>query len=100
MKKQNISIFRRLTTFLWMLILSPAVLANSNSMPWQDSLNKVFESMQGLMAKSLGVATILIAGIGITFTKPGSKARKIFLIVFGLAATYIAIGLITAIFGI
>ncbi|ALB24221.1 conjugal transfer protein TrbC [Piscirickettsia salmonis] len=77
-----------------------ATTTDGSPMPWEGPLQKILASIQGPVAKILGVIVIIIAGLGIAFGESGGGMRKIFQIVFGLSIAFTATSVVTSLFGV
>ncbi|ODN44059.1 conjugal transfer protein TrbC [Piscirickettsia litoralis] len=85
---------------LFTMHTSFATTTDGSPMPWEGPLQKILASIQGPVAKILGVIVIIIAGLGIAFGESGGGMRKIFQIVFGLSIAFTATSVVTSLFGV
>ena len=89
-----------------MLILSTAILLLSQNayaagagMPWEGPLDQILNSISGPVARALGVAAIIITGLGIAFGEGGGGMRKMLWVVFGLTIAFSATSFFLSFFG-
>ena len=59
-------------------------------MPWETPLNNLLDSLTGPVAKIIGVAAVVITGLGISFSEGGSGMRKLVTVAFGLTIAFSA----------
>jgi type IV secretory pathway VirB2 component (pilin) len=81
------------------LLCSGAVHAAGAGMPWETPLNNFLTSLTGPVAKIVGVAAIVITGLGIAFSEGGSGMRKIVTVAFGLTIAFSATTFFLPLFG-
>jgi type IV secretion system protein TrbC len=67
----------------------PAWAAGSN-MPWEQPLNQILQSIQGPVAKILGVIIIITTGLTLAFGETSGGFRRLIQIVFGLSIAFAA----------
>ena len=71
------------------LILAPVAHASGSSMPWEQPLQKILQSIEGPVAKI--VAVIIIAtGLALAFGDTSGGFRRLIQIVFGLSIAFAA----------
>lgn len=68
-------------------------------MPWETPLNNLLTSLTGPVAKIVGVAAVVITGLGIAFSEGGSGMRKIVTVAFGLTIAFSATTFFLPLFG-
>jgi len=68
-------------------------------MPWETPLNSFLTSLTGPVAKIVGVAAVVITGLGIAFSEGGSGMRKIVTVAFGLTIAFSATTFFLPLFG-
>jgi type IV secretion system protein TrbC len=68
-------------------------------MPWETPLNNFLTSLTGPVAKIVGVAAVVITGLGIAFSEGGSGMRKIVMVAFGLTIAFSATTFFLPLFG-
>lgn len=72
-----------------MVTAMPARAAGS-SMPWEEPLQQVLESIEGPVAKIVAVIIIIVTGLTLAFGDTGGGFRKLIQIVFGLSIAFAA----------
>ena len=77
-----------LTTIMMMAAL-PAH-ASGSSMPWEEPLQQILESIEGPVAKIVAVIVIIATGLALAFGDTGGGFRKLIQIVFGLSIAFAA----------
>lgn len=74
---------------IYVLLTSPAFAAGSG-MPWEGPIQQIVTSVEGDVAKGIGVIAIVVTGLGIAFGDMGSGMRNLLKIVFGLSIAFTA----------
>ncbi|MEM7662934.1 MAG: TrbC/VirB2 family protein [Pseudomonadota bacterium] len=74
---------------IYLLLASPAFAAGSG-MPWEGPIQQIVTSVEGDVAKGIGVIAIVVTGLGIAFGDMGSGMRNLLKIVFGLSIAFTA----------
>jgi type IV secretory pathway VirB2 component (pilin) len=64
--------------------------AAGSGMPWEQSLEKVLESIQGPVAKIVAVIIIITTGLTLAFGETAGGFRRLIQIVFGLSIAFAA----------
>lgn len=83
----TLSVCAAAVVFLW----APDVMASGGSgMPWESTLNKFLQSLQGPVARTAGVAAVVITGIAFAFGEGGQWFKKGLGILFGLSIAFSA----------
>ena len=77
-----------LTTVL--LVLSSTAHAAGSSMPWEQPLQQVLQSVEGPVAKIVAVIIIIVTGLTLAFGDTSGGFRKLVQIVFGLSIAFAA----------
>lgn len=72
-----------------LLIAAPAH-ASGSSMPWEEPLSQILESIEGPVAKIVAVIIIISTGLALAFGDTGGGFRKLIQIVFGLSIAFAA----------
>ncbi|MFI0846552.1 TrbC/VirB2 family protein [Mesorhizobium sp. IMUNJ 23232] len=72
-----------------MLTAIPAYAAGS-SMPWEEPLQQVLESIEGPVAKIVAVIIIIVTGLTLAFGDTAGGFRRLVQIVFGLSIAFAA----------
>uniref|UniRef100_E6VPJ6 Conjugal transfer protein TrbC n=1 Tax=Rhodopseudomonas palustris (strain DX-1) TaxID=652103 RepID=E6VPJ6_RHOPX len=68
---------------------NPALAAGS-SMPWEQPLNQILQSVEGPVAKILAVIIIIVTGLTLAFGDTSGGFRRLIQIVFGLSIAFAA----------
>lgn len=68
---------------------TPAYAAGS-SMPWEEPLQQILESIEGPVAKIIAVIIIIITGLTLAFGDTAGGFRRLIQIVFGLSIAFAA----------
>jgi len=71
------------------LVVAPAH-ASGSSMPWEEPLQKILESIEGPVAKIVAVIIIIATGLALAFGDTSGGFRKLIQIVFGLSIAFAA----------
>ena len=72
------------------LVLVPAAHASGSSMPWEQPLQQILQSIEGPVAKIIAVIIIIVTGLTLAFGDTGGGFRKLIQIVFGLSIAFAA----------
>ena len=64
--------------------------ASGSSMPWEEPLEKILESIEGPVAKIVAVIIIIATGLALAFGDTSGGFRKLIQIVFGLSIAFAA----------
>jgi type IV secretory pathway VirB2 component (pilin) len=72
------------------LILAPAARASGSSMPWEQPLQKILQSVEGPVAKIIAVIIIITTGLTLAFGDTSGGFRRLIQIVFGLSIAFAA----------
>jgi type IV secretion system protein VirB2 len=72
------------------LMLTPAAYASGSSMPWEQPLQQILESIEGPVAKIIAVIIIIITGLTLAFGDSSGGFRRLIQIVFGLSIAFAA----------
>ena len=67
----------------------PAYAAGS-SMPWEEPLQQILESIEGPVAKIVAVIIIIVTGLTLAFGDSAGGFRRLVQIVFGLSIAFAA----------
>ena len=65
-------------------------LASGSSMPWEEPLQQILESIQGPVAKIIAVIIIIATGLALAFGDTAGGFRRLIQIVFGLSIAFAA----------
>jgi type IV secretion system protein TrbC len=69
--------------------VAPAYAAGS-SMPWEEPLQQILESIEGPVAKIIAVIIIIVTGLTLAFGDTAGGFRRLVQIVFGLSIAFAA----------
>ncbi|PZU10739.1 TrbC/VirB2 family protein [Sphingomonas sp.] len=72
------------------ILTSPPAWAGGSGMPWETPLQSIVDSVQGPVAKVIGVIIIVITGLTLAFGDTSGGFRKLIQIVFGLSVAFAA----------
>jgi len=64
--------------------------AAGSSMPWEEPLQRILESIEGPVAKIIAVIIIIVTGLTLAFGDTSGGSRKMIQIVFGLSIAFAA----------
>lgn len=86
---------------LYLLCLAYVVPAHaaSSAMPWERPLQQILNSIQGPVARIIGVLIIIMTGLSLAFGDTSGGARKLLQIVFGLSIAFAASSFFLKLFG-
>ncbi|ARP64306.1 conjugal transfer protein TrbC [Mesorhizobium sp. WSM1497] len=71
------------------MMIVPARAAGS-SMPWEEPLQQILESVEGPVAKIVAVIIIIVTGLSLAFGDTSGGFRRLIQIVFGLSIAFAA----------
>lgn len=80
-------------------LLPPLAFAAGSGMPWEGPLDKLLTSLSGPVARTVGVAAIIVTSLGIAFGEGGGGMRKMLWVVFGLTIAFLATSFFLSFFG-
>ncbi|EIU2545364.1 TrbC/VIRB2 family protein [Pseudomonas aeruginosa] len=72
------------------LMLAPAAHASGSSMPWEQPLRQILQSIEGPVAKIIAVIIIIVTGLTLAFGDTSGGFRRLIQIVFGLSIAFAA----------
>lgn len=72
------------------LLMAAPARASGSSMPWEEPLQQILESIEGPVAKIVAVIIIIATGLALAFGDTGGGFRKLIQIVFGLSIAFAA----------
>ena len=72
------------------IVLAPAAQAAGSSMPWEQPLQQILESIEGPVAKIIAVIIIIVTGLTLAFGDTSGGFRRLVQIVFGLSIAFAA----------
>ncbi|WP_181160093.1 TrbC/VirB2 family protein [Sandaracinobacter neustonicus] len=73
-----------------MFMLTPAAWAGGASMPWEQPLEQILQSIEGPVAKIIAVIIIIVTGLTLAFGDTSGGFRRLIQIVFGLSIAFAA----------
>lgn len=73
-----------------LLACSSAAYAAGSSMPWEQPLQQVLQSVEGPVAKILAVIIIIVTGLTLAFGDTSGGFRRLIQIVFGISIAFAA----------
>jgi type IV secretion system protein VirB2 len=71
-------------------LMAPAAHASGSSMPWEQPLQQILESIEGPVAKIIAVIIIIVTGLTLAFGDTSGGFRRLIQIVFGLSIAFAA----------
>jgi type IV secretion system protein TrbC len=72
------------------LLTGVSAYASGSSMPWEEPLTQILESVQGPVAKVVSVIIIIVTGLTLAFGDSSGGFRRLIQIVFGLSIAFAA----------
>jgi type IV secretion system protein VirB2 len=72
------------------MMFAPAAHASGSSMPWEQPLQQILQSIEGPVAKIVAVIIIIATGLGLAFGDTSGGFRRLIQIVFGLSIAFAA----------
>ncbi len=72
------------------LMLAPTAHASGSSMPWEQPLQQILQSIEGPVAKIIAVIIIIVTGLTLAFGDTSGGFRRLVQIVFGLSIAFAA----------
>lgn len=72
------------------LMVAPVALASGSSMPWEQPLEKILQSVEGPVSKIMAVIIIIVTGLTLAFGDSSGGFRRLIQIVFGLSIAFAA----------
>ncbi|WP_238123126.1 MULTISPECIES: TrbC/VirB2 family protein [unclassified Xanthobacter] len=72
------------------LLMGAPAHASGSSMPWEEPLQKILESIEGPVAKVVSVIIIIFTGLMLAFGDTSGGFRRLVQIVFGLSIAFAA----------
>ncbi|WP_245459126.1 MULTISPECIES: TrbC/VirB2 family protein [unclassified Mesorhizobium] len=74
---------------LILVMVAPAY-ASGSSMPWEQPLQQILQSIEGPVAKIMAVIIIIVTGLTLAFGDTSGGFRRLIQIVFGLSIAFAA----------
>ena len=75
---------------IMVMAATPPAYASGSSMPWEEPLQKILQSIEGPVAKIIAVIIIIATGLALAFGDTSGGFRKLIQIVFGLSIAFAA----------
>ncbi|ANH06846.1 conjugal transfer protein TrbC [Shinella sp. HZN7] len=75
---------------IMMLAATPPAFASGSSMPWEQPLQQILQSIEGPVAKIVSVIIIIATGLALAFGDTSGGFRRLIQIVFGLSIAFAA----------
>jgi type IV secretion system protein VirB2 len=72
------------------LLTAPSAWASGSSMPWEQPLQQIQQSIEGPVAKVVSVIIIIVTGLTLAFGDSSGGFRRLIQIVFGLSIAFAA----------
>lgn len=72
------------------LMLAQSSHAAGSSMPWEQPLEKILQSIEGPVSKIIAVIIIIVTGLTLAFGDTSGGFRRLIQIVFGLSIAFAA----------
>jgi len=72
------------------LMVAPVAHAAGSSMPWEQPLEKILQSIEGPVSKIIAVIIIIVTGLTLAFGDTSGGFRRLIQIVFGLSIAFAA----------
>ncbi|NJL50300.1 MAG: conjugal transfer protein TrbC [Blastochloris sp.] len=72
------------------VMMAPAAYASGSSMPWEQPLQQILQSIEGPVAKIIAVIIIITTGLTLAFGDTSGGFRRLIQIVFGLSIAFAA----------
>ena len=82
--------FSGVTALLLYALVIPSARAAGSSMPWEQPLQAILDSIQGPVAKIVAVIIIIVTGLSLAFGDTSGGFRRLIQIVFGLSIAFAA----------
>jgi type IV secretory pathway VirB2 component (pilin) len=75
---------------IMLLAATPPAHASGSSMPWEQPLQQILQSIEGPVAKIVAVIIIIATGLALAFGDTSGGFRRLIQIVFGLSIAFAA----------
>ncbi len=72
------------------LVMAVPAHASGSSMPWEQPLQQILQSIEGPVAKIMAVIIIIVTGLTLAFGDTSGGFRRLIQIVFGLSIAFAA----------
>jgi type IV secretion system protein TrbC len=77
-------------TFAVTCLTTTSASAAGSNMPWEQPLNQILQSVEGPVAKIIGVIIIIVTGLSLALGDTSGGFRRLIQIVFGLSIAFAA----------
>jgi len=84
------STIRLISAFATIFVWRTAAVASGTSMPWEQPLQQILDSIQGPVAKIVAVIIIIVTGLTMAFGETSGGFKRLIQIVFGLSVAFAA----------
>ena len=88
--RRSVNPLIRLFTALVALLYAAHAAAAGSSMPWEQPLQTILDSIQGPVAKNVAVIIIIVTGLTLAIGDTSGGFRRLVQIVFGLSIAFAA----------
>jgi type IV secretion system protein VirB2 len=78
------------TTLAINIMITTVAHASGSSMPWEQPLEKILQSIEGPVSKIIAVIIIIVTGLTLAFGDSSGGFRRLIQIVFGLSIAFAA----------
>ena len=72
------------------LLTAPSAHASGSSMPWEQPLTQILQSIEGPVARIVAVIIIVVTGLTLAFGDTSGGFRRLIQIVFGISIAFAA----------
>lgn len=72
------------------VVMAAPAHASGSSMPWEQPLQQILQSIEGPVAKIIAVIIIIVTGLTLAFGDTSGGFRRLIQIVFGLSIAFAA----------
>ncbi len=72
------------------VVMAAPAHASGSSMPWEQPLQQILQSIEGPVAKIIAVIIIIVTGLTLAFGETAGGFRRLIQIVFGLSIAFAA----------
>ncbi len=73
-----------------LVVMAAPAHASGSSMPWEQPLQQILQSIEGPVAKIIAVIIIIVTGLTLAFGDTSGGFRRLIQIVFGLSIAFAA----------
>ena len=82
--------FSAVAALLLYVFTMPSAYAAGSSMPWEQPLQSILDSIHGPVAKIVALIIIIVTGLSLAFGDTSGGFRRLIQIVFGLSIAFAA----------